>query len=75
MLWQVIRHPDPDDHLFERIIFWSHHEKIVVVDQTLAFFGGMQLSCFNTYIIVHLLLFSKQELTYILVVGIPMIIF
>ena len=41
LLLQVIRHPDIDDQVAERIILWSHHEKMVIIDQTLALFGGM----------------------------------
>ena len=37
----MILHPDADDHVEEGgVLIWSHHEKMVVVDQTLAFFGG-----------------------------------
>ena len=40
---KVIRHP--------QIIlptFWSHHEKLVVVDQELAYMGGLDL-CYGRY--------------------------
>ena len=30
------------------MFLWSHHEKIVVIDQTLAFVGGIDL-CFGRY--------------------------
>jgi len=38
---RVIRHPD---HISSRQLFWSHHDKIVVVDQQIAFVGGMDLT-------------------------------
>ena len=41
LLRQVLRHPYIRDHIAEGIILWSHHEKMVIIDQTLAFFGGM----------------------------------
>lgn len=34
---QVLRHPD---HLSEGVLLWAHHEKIVVIDQTVAYVGG-----------------------------------
>ncbi|XP_065911385.1 phospholipase D2-like [Dysidea avara] len=37
----VLRHPD---HLSEGILLWAHHEKIVVIDQTVAYVGGMDLT-------------------------------
>ncbi len=39
--WQVLRHPDG-------ITQWTHHEKIVVVDQNVAFVGGIDL-CFGRW--------------------------
>lgn len=36
-LKQVLRHPD---HLSEGILLWAHHEKVVVIDQTVAYVGG-----------------------------------
>lgn len=38
---------DPQFHL-QHLGFWSHHEKLVVVDQKLAFVGGLDL-CFGRY--------------------------
>jgi phospholipase D1/2 len=42
---KVLRHPDhinePNKFL---AIMWAHHEKVVVVDQTVAYFGGIDLS-------------------------------
>ena len=34
---KVLRHPD---HLSEGILLWAHHEKVVVIDQTMAYVGG-----------------------------------
>ncbi|EGB11219.1 hypothetical protein AURANDRAFT_7761, partial [Aureococcus anophagefferens] len=36
----VLRHPR---HLSAGQVFWSHHEKVCVVDQRVAFVGGMDL--------------------------------
>ena len=36
----VLRHPR---HLSAGQVFWSHHEKLCVVDQRVAFLGGMDL--------------------------------
>ena len=41
ILLQFFRHPD---HIKEGVYFWSHHEKLVVIDQTLAFVGGIDLA-------------------------------
>uniref|UniRef100_A0A8C4QK67 Phospholipase n=1 Tax=Eptatretus burgeri TaxID=7764 RepID=A0A8C4QK67_EPTBU len=38
---KVIRHPD---HVASTVFFWAHHEKLVVIDQTLAFLGGIDLA-------------------------------
>ncbi|CAH2244300.1 jg2602 [Pararge aegeria aegeria] len=42
---KVFRHPD---HAKVGIFFWAHHEKIVVVDQTVAFVGGIDL-CYGRW--------------------------
>jgi phospholipase D1/2 len=42
---KVLRHPD---HLFDSFFLWSHHEKLVVVDQSVAFLGGIDL-CFGRW--------------------------
>ncbi|XP_037945177.1 phospholipase D2 isoform X2 [Teleopsis dalmanni] len=42
---RVVRHPD---HARAGIFFWAHHEKIVVVDQTYAFLGGIDL-CYGRW--------------------------
>lgn len=42
---RVQRHPD---HYTRGILYWAHHEKIVVVDQRIAFTGGLDL-CFGRY--------------------------
>ncbi|XP_048095981.1 phospholipase D1 [Alosa alosa] len=38
---RVIRHPD---HVPSTALLWAHHEKTVVVDQSLAFLGGIDLA-------------------------------
>lgn len=42
---KVFRHPD---HARVGVFFWAHHEKIVVVDQTYAFVGGLDL-CYGRW--------------------------
>lgn len=42
---KVFRHPD---HAKVGVLFWAHHEKIVVVDQTVAFLGGIDL-CYGRW--------------------------
>jgi len=42
---QVLRHPD---HAKVGVFLWAHHEKIVVVDQTCAFLGGLDL-CYGRW--------------------------
>ncbi|XP_052738027.1 phospholipase D2 isoform X2 [Bicyclus anynana] len=42
---KVFRHPD---HAKVGVFFWAHHEKIVVVDQTVAFVGGIDL-CYGRW--------------------------
>jgi phospholipase D1/2 len=43
---KVIRHPDhyPKGGVF----LWTHHEKMVVIDQKIAFVGGMDL-CYGRW--------------------------
>ncbi|XP_041864177.1 phospholipase D1 [Melanotaenia boesemani] len=38
---KVMRHPD---HLSSVVFFWAHHEKMVAIDQTVAFVGGIDLA-------------------------------
>ncbi|XP_030603096.1 phospholipase D1 isoform X2 [Archocentrus centrarchus] len=38
---KVMRHPD---HVSSVVYFWAHHEKMVVIDQTVAFVGGIDLA-------------------------------
>uniref|UniRef100_A0A672KUH5 Phospholipase n=1 Tax=Sinocyclocheilus grahami TaxID=75366 RepID=A0A672KUH5_SINGR len=38
---QVMRHPD---HVSSSVYLWAHHEKIVVIDQSVAFVGGIDLA-------------------------------
>ncbi|XP_064490341.1 phospholipase D2-like isoform X2 [Ornithodoros turicata] len=42
---KVFRHPD---HVKGGILLWAHHEKVVVVDQTYAFLGGLDL-CYGRW--------------------------
>ncbi|KGN60969.1 phospholipase D zeta 2 [Cucumis sativus] len=42
---KVLRSPD---HMSTGIYYWSHHEKIVVVDHHICFIGGLDL-CFGRY--------------------------
>ncbi|TYJ96493.1 phospholipase D zeta 2-like [Cucumis melo var. makuwa] len=42
---KVLRSPD---HMSTGIYYWSHHEKIVVVDHQICFIGGLDL-CFGRY--------------------------
>ena len=40
-----MRHPD---HASSAVLFWAHHEKLVVVDQNYAFVGGIDL-CYGRW--------------------------
>lgn len=42
---QVMRHPD---HVKAGVLLWAHHEKLVIVDQTYAFVGGIDL-CYGRW--------------------------
>jgi phospholipase D1/2 len=42
---KVLRHPD---HFFDGVFLWSHHEKFIVIDQSVAFIGGIDL-CFGRW--------------------------
>jgi phospholipase D1/2 len=42
---KVLRHPD---HARVGVFFWAHHEKIVVIDQSIAFVGGIDL-CYGRW--------------------------
>lgn len=42
---KVIRHPN---HIAVGVFFWAHHEKLVVIDQTYAFVGGIDL-CYGRW--------------------------
>uniref|UniRef100_A0A2A4JXB6 Phospholipase n=1 Tax=Heliothis virescens TaxID=7102 RepID=A0A2A4JXB6_HELVI len=42
---KVFRHPD---HAKAGVLFWAHHEKIVCIDQTVAFVGGIDL-CYGRW--------------------------
>lgn len=37
----VMRHPD---HVSSTVVLWAHHEKLVVIDQVVAFLGGLDLA-------------------------------
>ncbi|XP_063772323.1 phospholipase D1 isoform X2 [Pseudophryne corroboree] len=38
---KVMRHPD---HMSSSVYLWAHHEKIIVIDQSVAFVGGIDLA-------------------------------
>ncbi|XP_051909778.1 phospholipase D1-like isoform X2 [Hippocampus zosterae] len=38
---KVMRHPD---HVSSAVYLWAHHEKIVVIDQSVAFVGGIDMA-------------------------------
>ncbi|XP_035771312.1 phospholipase D1-like [Neolamprologus brichardi] len=38
---EVMRHPD---HVSSAVYLWAHHEKIIVIDQSVAFVGGIDLA-------------------------------
>ncbi|XP_014897581.1 phospholipase D1 [Poecilia latipinna] len=38
---KVMRHPD---HVSSAVVLWAHHEKMVAIDQTVAFVGGLDLA-------------------------------
>ncbi|XP_022246655.1 phospholipase D1-like [Limulus polyphemus] len=42
---KVLRHPD---HVPGGVLFWAHHEKIIAIDQTYAFIGGLDL-CYGRW--------------------------
>lgn len=42
---KVLRHPD---HAKAGVFLWAHHEKIVIVDQNIAFLGGIDL-CYGRW--------------------------
>ncbi|XP_067879742.1 phospholipase D2-like [Heterodontus francisci] len=37
----VMRHPD---HVSSTVLLWAHHEKLVLIDQSVAFLGGLDLA-------------------------------
>jgi phospholipase D1/2 len=51
---EVVRHPG------DLIFLWSHHEKIVVVDQKIVFLGGLDL-CYGRYDLPDYPLFEPEE--------------
>lgn len=42
---KVLRHPE---HFIDGVFLWSHHEKFVIIDQSVAFLGGIDL-CFGRW--------------------------
>lgn len=42
---KLLRHPD---HVRMNVFFWAHHEKLVIIDQTYAFVGGIDL-CYGRW--------------------------
>ncbi|XP_048203075.1 phospholipase D1 isoform X2 [Perognathus longimembris pacificus] len=38
---KVMRHPD---HVSSSVYLWAHHEKLVIIDQSIAFVGGIDLA-------------------------------
>lgn len=38
---KVMRHPD---HVSSTVYLWAHHEKLVIIDQSVAFMGGIDLA-------------------------------
>ncbi|XP_018596699.1 phospholipase D1-like isoform X2 [Scleropages formosus] len=38
---KVMRHPD---HVSSTVYLWAHHEKVIVIDQSVAFVGGIDLA-------------------------------
>lgn len=42
---KLLRHPD---HVRSGVFFWAHHEKLVIIDQTYAFVGGIDL-CYGRW--------------------------
>ncbi|VDN02247.1 unnamed protein product [Thelazia callipaeda] len=43
---KVLRHPD--HYLSSGTFFWAHHEKLIIIDQLIAFVGGVDL-CFGRW--------------------------
>lgn len=38
---KVMRHPD---HVSSSVYLWAHHEKLIIIDQSVAFVGGIDLA-------------------------------
>lgn len=55
---QVIRHPS---FINEGLIFWSHHEKLVVIDSKISFLGGIDL-CLGRYDTQRHHLFEEKKI-------------
>ena len=55
---KVLRHPN--DSLFKGTFLWTHHEKTIIIDQSLAFFGGIDV-CFGRFDTSHHSLVDNQK--------------
>lgn len=45
---RIIRHPSTPSSPASKLMFWSHHEKSVVIDQRIGYVGGLDL-CYGRY--------------------------
>lgn len=46
---KVLRHPDHINEPNQLLtLMWAHHEKLVIVDQSVAYFGGIDL-CYGRW--------------------------
>ena len=45
---RIIRHPSTPRSPVSKLMFWSHHEKSVVIDQRIGYVGGLDL-CYGRY--------------------------
>jgi len=43
---KVLRYPDHTGQ--NAVLFWGHHEKLVIIDQSIALFGGLDL-CYGRW--------------------------
>ncbi|CAF3798250.1 unnamed protein product, partial [Rotaria sordida] len=55
---KVIRHPDR--YTTDSVLLWSHHEKMVVIDQKIAFVGGIDL-CYGRWDDEHMRLVDLAD--------------
>jgi hypothetical protein len=54
---KVIRHPD--HYPKGGVLLWSHHEKMIIIDQKIAFVGGIDL-CFGRWDDFHMRLVIRN---------------